>query len=223
MRADSDFGPSSSRVIAARLLTPTKQDGLPQSAAWKSAQPIVFCSDWQGQNADPQRETEVCLLWSRESLFLRFRARYREIHVFPEANTRRDQLWLRDVAEVFIQPDTAVPRHYREFEISPNGSWLDLDINLDLDVNEGRKSDLICALRSRVTVDALTRVWIAELAIPMSCLTGRFRPEAAWKINFFRVEGPEPARFYSAWRPTLTPQPNFHVPEVFGELRFSSK
>ena len=222
MRADSDIGPSSSRVIAARLLTTANQEGLPQRTAWEGAQPVVFCSDWQGQNADPQRETEVRLLWSREFLFLRFRARYREIHVFPEANTRRDQLWLRDVAEVFIQPDTDGPSRYKELEISPNGSWLDLDINLDLDIDEGRKADLQCALRSKVTVNALTRVWVAELAIPMSGLTGRFHPEAAWKVNFFRVEGPEPTRFYSAWRPTHTPQPNFHVPEAFGELRFSS-
>jgi hypothetical protein len=210
-------------VIAARLLTPTNQEGRPRSTAWESAQPVVFCSDWRGQNADPQRETEVRLLWSREFLFVRFRAQYREIHVFPEANTRRDQLWLRDVAEVFIHPDTDGPRHYKELEISPNGSWLDLDINLDLGINAGRKSDLLCALRRKVTVDVLARVWIAELAIPMSCLTGRFHPEATWRINFFRVEGPEPARFYSAWRPTHTPQPNFHVPEVFGELRFSSR
>jgi hypothetical protein len=223
MQIDRDCGPSSGRAIAARLLTPTNQAGLPQSTAWDSAQPVVFCSDWQGQHADPQRETEVRLLWSPGFLFLRFRARYREIYVYPEANTRRDQLWLRDVAEVFIQPDAASTRHYREFEISPNGSWLDLDIHLDLDIQQGRKSDLLCALRSKVTVDAPARVWIAELAIPMSCLTPGFQPEAVWKANFFRVEGPEPARFYSAWRPTLTTQPNFHVPEVFGELRFSSR
>ena len=217
MQPDAECARGSSRVMAARLLMPTNQQGLPQSAAWESAQPVVFCSDWQGQPADPQRETEVRLLWSREFLFLRFRAHYREIYVFPEANTRRDQLWLRDVAEVFIQPDTDGPRHYREFEISPNGNWLDLDIN------EGRKSDLLCDLRRKVTVDVLARVWVAELAIPMSCLTGRFHPEATWRINFFRVEGPEPTRFYSTWRPTHTPRPNFHVPEVFGELRFSSK
>ncbi len=223
MQPDSDCSRGSNRVIVARLLTPTNREGLPQSAAWESAQPVVFCSDWQGQHADPQRVTEVRLLWSREFLFLRFRARYREIHVFPEANTRRDQLWLRDVAEVFIQPDTDGPRHYKELEISPNGSWLDLDINLDLDISAGRKSELLCDLRSKATVDALARVWTAELAIPMSCLTARFRPEAVWRVNFFRVEGLEPSRFYSAWRPTRTPQPNFHVPEMFGELTFSSR
>jgi hypothetical protein len=120
-------------------------------------------------------------------------------------------------------PMPPVPGITGNLKSAPNGSWLDLDIHLDLDIQQGRKSDLLCALRSKVTVDAPARIWIAELAIPMSCLTPGFQPEAVWKANFFRVEGPEPARFYSAWRPTHTPQPNFHVSEVFGELLFSSK
>ena len=40
-------------------------------------------------------------------LWLRFRCRYRTVTVFAdsEANGRRDQLWDRDVAEVFLQTD----------------------------------------------------------------------------------------------------------------------
>lgn len=223
MQLNSNHGRGVSLVVAVRLPAPTGRNGLPRGAAWETARPAAFCCDWQGRCPDPLRETEVRLLWSPEFLFVRFRARYRGIHVFPEANTRRDQLWLRDVAEVFIQPEPGDPGQYREFEISPNGSWLDLDIRLDPVVKERRKSDLHCALRSEVAVDAHARVWVAELALPMNCLTAQFRPDATWKINFFRVEGVEPARFYSAWRPTHTPQPNFHVPEAFGDLRFSSE
>jgi alpha-galactosidase len=42
-----------------------------------------------------------------------------------------------------------------------------------------------------------------------------------WRVNFFRVEGAAEPRFYSAWRPTNTPKPNFHVPEAFGALVFT--
>jgi len=41
-----------------------------------------------------------------------------------------------------------------------------------------------------------------------------------WKANLFRCVGPDEATRYLAWRPTRTPEPNFHVPEVFGVLRF---
>jgi alpha-galactosidase len=65
-------------------------------------------------------------------------------------------------------------------------------------------------------------VWVAELAIPLKALTDNFDPNAVWRVNFFRVEGPEPRRFYSAWRATHTPEPNFHVPAAFGKLRFAA-
>ncbi len=205
------------QVAAAKLTTPPDEAGLPQAAAWEMAQPIVFSADWQGRNADPQRRTEVRLLWSPACLFLRFRASYREIYVYAGGNSRRDQLWLRDVAEVFIRRGVDDPGHYLEFEISPNGDWLDLDIS------PGRKFDLMCDLKTRVVIDPKSRVWIAELAIPFRCLTPEFNAGETWRLNFFRVEGAEPNRFYSSWQATRTPQPNFHVPEVFGELRFSAR
>ena len=54
----------------------------------------------------------------------------------------------------------------------------------------------------------------------MKALTANFDPSAPWRANFYRVEGRQEPRFYSAWQPTKTPQPNFHVPEAFGYLQF---
>jgi hypothetical protein len=201
------------RAIAVRLQSPCDKDSLPVDAAWERAFPVSFCSDWRGEHSDPQRETEVRLLWSRENLFIQFRCRYREIYVYDGAPCRRDQLWLRDVAEVFIQPDPGDFQHYREFEVSANGD------SLDLDINKGEKSVLFCDLKSRVVCGA-EGIWIAAMAIPMGCLTGAFDPDQTWRLNLFRIEGREPNRFYSAWQPTHTSKPNFHVPEYFGELQF---
>jgi hypothetical protein len=206
--------PSDSRIIARKLLSSPNQEGLPLSAAWDMAIPVAFCSDWRGENADPLRETEVRLLWSPDHLYIRFSCRYREIYVCDGKNGRRDQLWEKDVAELFVHRGTDELRHYREFEISPNGDWLDLDINA------GQKSFLMCDLKSRVVCNA--DKWMAELAIPMDSLTSDFNPDELWRLNLFRIEGREPDRFYSAWRPTYTPKPNFHIPEHFGELVFAS-
>jgi hypothetical protein len=120
------------------------------------------------------------------------------------------------VAELFLHPETEELRRYREFEISPNGDWLDLDIS------PGNKSIIFCDLISRVVVDTRQRIWTAEMAIPTSCLAVPFDPGTIWRLNLFRIEGEEPYRFYSAWRPTYTLQPNFHVPEAFGILRFEN-
>jgi len=187
-------------------------------AAWGRSATLRFDADWRGENADPARETEVKLLWTRERLFLRFHAKFRTITVFPDAepNGRRDQLWDRDVAEVFLQPDPSQLRRYKEFEVSPNGFWIDLDIA------PGEKHDLKSGLGRRVALNETAKTWVAELALPMKCLTERFDPAAIWRVNFYRVEGTTEPRFYSAWAPTRTAVPNFHVPEAFGELTFVS-
>jgi alpha-galactosidase len=204
-------------AVAVRIRGRTGADGLPGLSSWDAAHSLRFQADWQGKNADPERETEVRLLWTRETLYLRFRARYRVITVFADAEPsgRRDQLWDRDVAEVFLQPDESDRRRYKEFEISPNGMWIDLDIA------PGEKHDLKSELRRRVTLNEASRTWIAELALPMKSLVERFDPAAKWRVNFYRVEGANEPRFYSAWQPTGTPAPNFHVPEAFGTLIFA--
>jgi alpha-galactosidase len=203
------------RIIAYRLSSPPDDAGLPSAPAWQAAEPVVYCSDWRGENADAERETQARILWSGYYLFLRFDCRFRTLFVYDGSNSRRDKLWERDVAEAFIRPPENDPGHYLEFEVSPNGDWLDLDIA------PGKKTILNCDLKSRVVIDADARLWTAEMAFPMSCLTTSFDPGDVWHINLFRIEGAEPDRYYSAWRPTHTPRPNFHVPEAFGELHFA--
>jgi hypothetical protein len=188
--------------------------GFPPASAWNPANPIRFDADWQGQNADPERQTEVRLLWTPATLYLHFIAHYQLITVFEDAEPtgRRDKLWDRDVVECFLQPDPSDPLHYYEFEVSPNGFWIDLDIS------HRQLRDLQSGMQRRVRINKHT--WTAELAIPMQCLVQNFDPGAIWRVNFFRVEGAAEPRFYSAWQPTDTPQPNFHVPERFGYLKF---
>jgi alpha-galactosidase len=206
-------------VTAARVTREIVVDARHPAPEWETAAPVSFCADWQGKNADPQRQTQVRVLWTPKSLYLRFECRYRDLYVFEDsdANGRRDHLWDRDVAETFLQPDPSRPPYYREFEVSPNGMWIDLDIF------PGGLSDLKSGLSHSFWLDAEHHTWAAELAIPLKALTANFDPAAVWRANFYRVEGAQEPRFYSAWQATNTPQPNFHVPAVFGKLLFAKK
>src|ERR671930_1520491 len=108
---------SSSEVVAANVGHGFELNARHPAQEWQSASPVRFCSDWQGKNPDPALDTEVRLLWSSATLYLRFACRYRELHLFNDAdpNGRRDHLWDRDVAEAFLQPDPSRPRYYKEF------------------------------------------------------------------------------------------------------------
>jgi benzodiazapine receptor len=203
-------------AFASRFSNQPDAEGFPDSRAWAKCSPLCFAHNWKGENADPARSTEVRLLWTPDTLFVRFLANYRNITVFPDAREDgwRDELWNRDVAEVFLQPDSREPRRYKEFEVSPNGQWIDLDIA------SGGKEELRSKLRRRVMQDALAKTWTAELVIPMRSLTPNFDAKQSWRVNFFRVEGEGEARFYSAWSPTYSHEANFHVSGAFGMLVF---
>lgn len=205
-----------SEIVATRVAHEISLNAEHPAAEWQTASPIQFSCDWQGKNADPSRETQVRVLWSQLTLYLRFECRYGELNVFEDAdgNGRRDHLWERDVAEVFLQPDPARERFYKEFEVSPNGMWIDLDIF------PGGLADLKSGMQRSVFLNKKSHSWAAELAIPMKSLAAQFDPRATWRANFYRIEGKKEPRTYMAWQPTNTPQPNFHVPSAFGKMRF---
>ncbi len=184
--------------------------------AWEKAVPISFCTDWRGLAPDSSLHTQVQALWSPQTLFLRFECHYRELWVFEDAepNGRRNRLWERDVVEAFLQPEPSQAFFYKEFEISPNGMWIDLDIR-----PEGL-ANLQSGLRRSAVVDETNCIWVAEIAVPLRSVTNRFDPACPWRANFYRVEGKKEPRQYLAWQPTHTPEPNFHVPDCFGGLRF---
>jgi len=207
---------ASSEIVAARLANDIRLDSRNPATEWQHAVPIHFSADWQRENADPLLRTEVRLLWSPRNLYLRFVCHYRSLFVFEDSDPagRRDHLWDRDVAEAFLQSEPSSERNYKEFEIAPNGMWIDLDIS------PSGLADLKSGLTRSVHIDEKQRTWVAELAIPTRSLTTTFDPTKLWRANFYRVEGRSEPRQYLAWQPTFTPQPNFHVPEAFGTLRF---
>jgi len=207
---------STTEIVVRHIDHEISLDASHPAAEWEKAAPVAFTTDWQGKNSDPGLQTNVRLLWSDRTLYVRYECRYRELYVFNDSdpNGRRDHLWDRDVAEAFLQPDPSRERYYREFEVSPNGMWIDLDIF------PGGLADLKSGLQRSVVVDQARHIWTAELAIPLVALTEQFDSSKIWRANFYRIEGSKEPRTYLAWQPTLTPTPNFHVPSAFGRLRF---
>jgi hypothetical protein len=150
---------SSAEITATHISREIQLNAHRPAREWESAAPITFCADWRGQHPDPARQTQVKALWSEKTLYLRFECHYRELNTFTdsEANGRRDYLWDKDVAEAFLQPDPSRQRYYKEFEVGPNGMWIDLDIS------PGPLQDLKSGLVRSVFLDEKAHRWSAEL------------------------------------------------------------
>ncbi len=160
------------------------------------------------------------LCWSSEALHARFVCAQQEPLIVAE-KPRIDQktlgLWDRDVCEVFIAPDPENPWRYFEFEAAPTGEWVDLGITL---TPSGRETawDFQSGFTTAARLDQ-ERLFVG-MRIPWSEAIPKPENGEEWRVNLFRCAGPEAPERYLAWRPTHTPEPNFHVPEAFGSLRF---
>ena len=190
------------------------------SSHWDKAKPVHLDRYWSGEQAPAGRQAEAHILWSSKALYVRFVCRQAEppvVSANPQTEKKTMGLWDRDVCEIFLAPDGNVIERYFEFEAAPTGEWLDVAIHWS---PEKRDSDW--EFQSHMTAAAKVekdRVIVAML-IPWNHWIHQPQKGERWRINLFRCVGKDPNRGYLAWQPTRTPQPNFHVPQVFGWLIF---
>ncbi|MCA1577707.1 MAG: carbohydrate-binding family 9-like protein [Acidobacteria bacterium] len=189
--------------------------------AWQRCRPVTIAHEWSGEPAPVERHAEVRICWSDEALHVRFVGSQHEplvVSAEPRTESKTLGLWDRDVCEIFIAPKANEPWRYFEFEASPAGEWVDLGIVVK---PEGRQTDWEFKSGIRVAAEIEdTRIRVA-MAIPWSESIPKPDKTDQWLVNLFRCVGPEAPERYLAWRPTKTPEPNFHVPEAFGPLHFS--
>ncbi|CAN5592198.1 hypothetical protein BH23ACI1_BH23ACI1_21230 [soil metagenome] len=189
----------------------------PTTPEWRQAPSVRADRDYLGEPiAGPP--TEIRSRWTAEHLYLLFICPYEELNLKPDPSTTVEtpRLWNWDVAEAFIGADFTQIARYREFQVSPQGEWIDLDINRqDREAQGGMGWNSGFTVKARI--DRAAKIWYGEMRIPFSAIDAR-PPEAGreLRLGLYRIAGVNP-RIYYAWRPTG--QTTFHVPEAFGTLR----
>lgn len=190
----------------------------PTTPFWSGARAVYAEKAPYGQS-QPRYRTQVLSRWTEKNLYFLFVCPYEALNLkpSPDSSTETFQLWDWDVAEVFIGSDFQNIRRYREFEISPQGEWVDLDIDLSKPHHEDGwtwNSGFTVAAR----IDPATKIWYGAMRIPISALQSH-APSVGdtFRVNLFRSQGPGPNRIEVVWQPTMSH--TFHAPEKFGLLR----
>lgn len=188
---------------------------------WKKAKAVVINKYWSGENAPNGRHAKVKLLWSENALYVRFEANQTEpliVSKTPNLKSKTKGLWDRDVCEIFVAPNRDEPRKYFEFEIAPNGEWIDLGIyqKPKMRITDW---DYVSEMQSAAKIEKDKVL----MAIKVEWKAFGKTPKAGdvWLGNLFRCVGAGETRGYLAWSPTGTKEPSFHVPEKFGEFEFT--
>lgn len=211
-------------LLAVRSATPeyrvarTTGDPLADPAAWAGAASISW--------GEPPYTTRFAALWNARGLWLRFDAA--DSDPWHRYTQRDDPLWEEEVVEIFIDPD-GDGRDYVEIEISPANVVADLLMARGEPDKEGDLGWDFSGLRT--IVHPYAGGWVALALLPWGGFAGVTGAEPLpprsgreWRFNVFRIKrpgGPDAPRrdaILAAWQ--RPPGRSFHVPEVFGSLRF---
>lgn len=208
------------RAIEASADVPLQTD--PASDFWRAADPVYLEKDKQG-NLVANFRTEVRVRWATNNLYFLFICPYDHMNLKPLPVTTQEtnELWNWDVAEVFIGSDFTNVNHYREFEVSPQGEWVDLDIDLDKPHHEDGWT-WNSGFETSARIDAANHRWYAVMRIPLSSIDKRSSVVGnEFRMNLFLSEGLAPNHHAVAWQPPMSD--TFHVPSRFGLLKLVSK
>lgn len=195
----------------------------PGADFWSGIEPLVIDRNILG-GPEPEIKSEARSRWTKENIYFLFSGPFESQVLKPDPDTKKEtfRLWQWDDFELYIGADFEHINLYREFEVSPQSEFLDLNINSEVAMaghNDERLWDSGFTVKAKV--DKVNKVWYAELCIPLASFDKR-EPKAGneFRVNIYRLQGPQDNRDFLAWRPTGFFNP--HHPEVFGILRLGN-
>lgn len=192
----------------------------PDSPFWKGITGVTIERSVLGP-AMPQSRAEVRSRWTNEYVYFLFIGPYQKLTLKPNPDLVNEtyRLWEKDCFEVYLGADFQNTNRYREFQMSPQGEFLDLDIDSKRDkpgLNDERNWN--SGMKVKARIDEKRKIWYGEMRIPISAVDSRL-PKAGneMRINLYRQDGEPPKRDFLAWQPPMVWNP--HHPEIFGILK----
>lgn len=198
----------------------------PDSDFWKDAAGIVLDQSVLSE-PEPALRSQARSRWTKDYLYFLFWGPYDTQHLKPNPDTQHEtqRLWVYDDFELYLGANFDNINLYDEFEVSPQGEFLDMAIDATRPRpgwNDEYLWDSGMTVKSRV--DAEKKIWYAEMRIPIAAIDKR--PPAIgneFRVNVYRLQSVgEPRKLhFLAWQPTGAFNP--HVPKKFGILRLAGK
>src|SRR5262249_39118884 len=144
----------------------------PNSAQWAKAPRVFAARDYYGvTNAGPP--LEIRSRWTNQNLYLLYICAYETLNLKPNPNPTAEtaQLWNWDVAEAFIGSDFENIARYKEFQVSPQSEWVDLEIERGNPQAAGMRWNSGYTVKGRI--DAQAKIWYGEMKIPFQAIDAR--------------------------------------------------
>jgi len=203
-------------------------DGILDDGDWAAATPVgEFSFPWL-TDGEPE-QTVVKMLWDDTFLYVAYMCA--DKHIWAEYYDTNATTYKDDCVEMFWNPYPEAGLSYNMFEINCIGNLLSV-YNDRKESIDGRSRRIMVphiaqSIQGTVNDDSDTDTgWIIEMAVRFSDypeLSKNMPPNPGdfWRVGLNRCGGKTNPQ-HSQWSPSQTPKPNFHVPEDFGKIVFSS-
>ena len=193
----------------------------PASPFWRDVTNGVVIDRSVLGEPQPQFRCDVRSRWTKDYVYFLFFGPYEKLTLKPNPDTTNEtyRLWEKDCFEVYLGADFVHTNLYREFQMSPQGEFLDLNI----DSTKSRpgfngEDKWNSGMKVKGRIDEKNKMIYGEFKIPITAVDTR--PAQAgneMRINLYRQDGEQPNRDFLGWQPPMIWNP--HHPEVFGMLK----
>lgn len=190
----------------------------PHAKFWHDAKPIYAELDPKGKLL-PEYRTVIRSRWTSTDIYFLFVCPFKQLSLKPSPKPEQEtyELWNWNVAEVFVGSDFSNIQHYKEFEVSPQNEWVDLDVDLNNPHHE-QGWTWNSGFEHRARIDEKTHTWYAAVRIPFAAIDSRpVQRGNEFRANFYRTDGSGANQRAVMWQAVMSA--TFHVPERFGRLK----
>ncbi len=211
-------------VIAVKYTDDFKLSGDGKNKVWENASWNMLSAS----ESDEARKTRFKVLYSSTGIYFLF---HNEDEILTASKTADfERLWLEDVAEVFLWPDTTETVYF-EYEISPLNyelpilipnfegkflGWLPWEYK-----GERRTKHFTSVEGGKKETGSKITAWYAEFFIPYALMNPlkNVPPKkgSTWRANMYRVDHDNKKAVRWHWK---KPETNFHQFTKFGILIF---
>jgi len=212
-----------------RLHQSLKIDGDWNKPQWMKSKAVAI-ENYMGSEPGFRPSAQAKMIYDNENLYVIFLVKDRYVRcVTKDIN---GPVWEDACVEFFFSPDVSFPERYFNLEINCGGTPL-MHYNIipseNITVLEVKDIEMIEIAHSMPQIIdpeiSEPKTWTIEYRIPLVMLKKYSRityPESGitWKANFYKIAENSSNPHYLTWAPVINKEPNFHLPQYFGLLRF---
>ncbi|MFH1980992.1 MAG: carbohydrate-binding family 9-like protein [Pseudomonadota bacterium] len=212
-----------------RLANPPKGDSNWDNPPWKDIASEQILNH-MGKRPDHFPKAAVKIAYDDMAIWVMFRVEDRYVRAVAKAH--QDSVCRDSCVEFFFTPGADVSRGYFNFEMNCGGTMLfhfqPLPGKGRIEVPESELNKISSAHSlPRIVDPEITEsvTWTVEYRIPTAmlekyCPVTPPAPNVLWRANFYKCADETSHPHWLTWSPVDLPDPNFHVPQSFGILKF---